>query len=132
MAVRTDNGPEFTSRSFIAWATAHGVKHILMQPGGPMQNGYIESFNGKFRDECLNEQWFLSLLQPGSALPYGGRTTTKSGATAAWVGFPRLSSRSSKGLSPVPLQISTFKFWINLEPLDYFHLIGTAQSGQVR
>ncbi len=63
LAVRTDNGPEFTSRAFMAWAAAHGVRHILIQPGRPMQNGYIESFNGKFRDECLNEQWFETLPQ---------------------------------------------------------------------
>ena len=63
IAVRTDNGPEFTSRAFLAWATLHGIRHILIQPGRPMQNGYIESFNGKFRDECLNEQWFQSLPQ---------------------------------------------------------------------
>ncbi|PUE56508.1 hypothetical protein B9Z44_14800 [Limnohabitans curvus] len=47
LAVRTDNGPEFASQAFMAWATAHGVRHILTQPGRPMQNGYIESFNGK-------------------------------------------------------------------------------------
>jgi putative transposase len=46
MAVRTDNGPEFTSRAFMAWAHAHGIRHILIEPGRPMQNGYIESFNG--------------------------------------------------------------------------------------
>ena len=63
LAVRTDNGPEFTSRAFLAWTTLHGIRHILIQPGRPMQNGYIESFNGKFRDECLNEQWFQSLPQ---------------------------------------------------------------------
>ena len=63
LAVRTDNGPEFTSRAFMAWATSRGVRHILIQPGRPMQNGYIESFNGKFRDECLNEQWFETLPQ---------------------------------------------------------------------
>ena len=62
-AVRTDNGPEFTSRAFIAWAQQHGIKHLLIDPGKPMQNGYIESFNGKFRDECLNEHWFTSLTQ---------------------------------------------------------------------
>lgn len=62
-AVRTDNGPEFTSRAFIAWAQGHGIRHILIEPGRPMQNGYIESFNGKFRDECLNEHWFTSLAQ---------------------------------------------------------------------
>lgn len=62
-AVRTDNGPEFTSRAFIAWTQRHGIEHLLIQPGRPMQNGYVESFNGKFRDECLNEHWFTSLAQ---------------------------------------------------------------------
>ena len=62
-AVRTDNGPEFTSRAFIAWAQSHGIRHILIEPGRPMQNGYIESFNGRFRDECLNEHWFETLHQ---------------------------------------------------------------------
>nr|WP_307690534.1 IS3 family transposase [Variovorax ginsengisoli] len=67
-AVRTDNGPEFTSRAFMAWASTHGIRHILIEPGRPMQNGYIESFNGKFRDECLNEQWFETLQQARSAI----------------------------------------------------------------
>jgi len=62
-AVRTDNGPEFTSRAFTAWTQRHGIEHLLIEPGKPMQNGYIESFNGKFRDECLNEHWFTSLAQ---------------------------------------------------------------------
>ena len=61
--VRTDNGPEFTSRAFMAWTQRHGIEHRLIEPGKPMQNGYIESFNGKFRDECLNEHWFTSLVQ---------------------------------------------------------------------
>jgi putative transposase len=47
----------------MAWAQAKGVRHILNQPGKPTQNAYIESFNGKFRDECLNEHWFQSLKQ---------------------------------------------------------------------
>jgi putative transposase len=67
-AVRTDNGPEFTSRAFMGWAQAHGIRHILIAPGKPMQNGYIESFNGKFRDECLNEQWFQTLSQARAAI----------------------------------------------------------------
>ena len=66
--VRTDNGPEFTSRSFMGWAQTHGIRHILIQPGRPMQNGYIESFNGKFRDECLNEHWFETLAQARTAI----------------------------------------------------------------
>ena len=62
-AIRTDNGPEFTCRAFMAWMQARGIQHILIQPGKPTQNAYIESFNGKFRDECLNENWFESLTQ---------------------------------------------------------------------
>ena len=61
--VRTDNGPEFISRVFMAWTQKHGISHILIQPGRPMQNGFIESFNGKFRDEHLNESWFETLQQ---------------------------------------------------------------------
>lgn len=57
----TDNGSEFTSRAFDAWAYARGVKIDYIQPGKPMQNGFIESFNGSLRDECLNLYWFLSL-----------------------------------------------------------------------
>ena len=67
-AVRTDNGPEFTSRAFIGWTQAHGIEHLLIEPGKPMQNGYIESFNGKFRDECLNEHWFENLQQARTVL----------------------------------------------------------------
>jgi putative transposase len=62
-AVRTDNGPEFVSRAFLGWLERHGIEHILVQPGRPMQNGYIESFNGRLRDECLNEHWFETLKQ---------------------------------------------------------------------
>ena len=54
-AVRTDNGPEFTSRVFIGWAQEHGIEHILIEPARSMQTGYIEGFNDNFRNECLSE-----------------------------------------------------------------------------
>lgn len=60
-AIRTDQGPEFTGKALDEWAYRHGVQLKLIQPGKPTQNAYIESFNGKFRDECLNEHWFQSL-----------------------------------------------------------------------
>lgn len=60
-AVRTDQGPEFTGKALDQWAYQNGVELKLIQPGKPTQNGYIESFNGKFRDECLNEHWFRDL-----------------------------------------------------------------------
>ena len=67
-AVRTDNGPEFTCRAFMTWAQKHSIKHILIEPGSPTQNAYIESFNGTFRDECLDENWFESLEQARQAI----------------------------------------------------------------
>lgn len=60
-AIRTDNGKEFCGRAMLAWAHARGVRLFLIQPGKPNQNAYIESFNGRLRDECLNERWFVSL-----------------------------------------------------------------------
>ena len=62
-AVRTDQGPEFTCKAFDQWAYEHGVTPLLIQAGKPTQNAYIESFNGKLRDECLNEHWFRNLHQ---------------------------------------------------------------------
>ena len=56
-----DNGPEFTGRALDAWANKAGVKLHFIDPGKPIQNGYVESFNGKFRDECLNMNWFSDL-----------------------------------------------------------------------
>jgi len=59
----TDNGPEFISRALDAWAYAHGIDLHFIEPGKPNQNAYVESFNGRLRDECLNEHWFFSLGQ---------------------------------------------------------------------
>lgn len=56
-----DNGPEFTSRAMLMWSKHAGVKLHFIDPGRPVQNAFIESFNGKLRDECLNQQWFVSL-----------------------------------------------------------------------
>ena len=60
-AIRTDQGPEFTGKALDQWAYTHGVQLKLIQAGKPTQNAYIESFNGKFRDECLNDHWFTSV-----------------------------------------------------------------------
>jgi putative transposase len=60
-AVRCDNGPEFTSRHFIGWCEEKKIQCVYIQPGKPMQNGYVESFNGRLRDECLNTSWFVNL-----------------------------------------------------------------------
>jgi putative transposase len=57
----TDNGPEFAGQALDVWAYEQGVKLHFIEPGKPVQNAFIESFNGKLRDECLNEHWFTSL-----------------------------------------------------------------------
>ena len=62
-AIRTDQGPEFTGNALDQWAYRHGVQLKLIQAGRPTQNAFIESFNGRFRDECLNDHWFTSLPQ---------------------------------------------------------------------
>lgn len=59
----TDNGPEFTGRALDQWACTQGIIHQFIDPGKPVQNAYIESFNGRMRDEFLNVHWFLSVLQ---------------------------------------------------------------------
>ena len=59
--LRTDNGLEFCGRAMLTWAHERRVTLRLIAPGKPMQNAYIESFNGRFRDECLNEHWFTSV-----------------------------------------------------------------------
>ena len=61
-SIRCDNGPEFTSRHFLAWCQDRGITLVPIQPGRPMQNGYVESFHGRLRDECLNANWFLNVV----------------------------------------------------------------------
>lgn len=61
--ILSDNGTEFTSTTILAWCQKNGVKWDYIQPGKPYQNGYVESFNGKLRDECLNENVFTSLQE---------------------------------------------------------------------
>jgi putative transposase len=60
-SIRVDNGPEFVSKALDRWAYANGVTLDFSRPGKPTDNAFIESFNGRLRDECLNAHWFLSL-----------------------------------------------------------------------
>jgi putative transposase len=61
MLIQVDNGPEFTSKALDAWAHQQGVKLQFIRPGKPVDNAYIESFNGRLREECLNQHAFRSL-----------------------------------------------------------------------
>jgi transposase InsO family protein len=60
--IRSDNGPEFTGKAMLNWAHRNGVTLRLIEPGKPNQNAYVESFNSRLRDECLNDHWFTSLV----------------------------------------------------------------------
>lgn len=61
--LRSDNGPEFVSKAILEWLESAGVETALIDPGKPWQNGMDESFNGRFRDECLSVEWFRSLRE---------------------------------------------------------------------
>jgi putative transposase len=59
--ITIDNGPEFAGKALDEWAYRKGVKLNFIRPGKPIENAFVESFNGRFRDECLNTNWFLSV-----------------------------------------------------------------------
>ena len=61
-AIRCDNGPELTSRHFLAWCVERKIELVHIQPGKPTQNAHVESFNGRLREECLNVSWFQNLF----------------------------------------------------------------------
>ena len=61
--ITIDNGPEFIGKAMDEWAYRRGIKLNFIRPGKPVENAYIESFNGRLRDECLNQHWFLTLHQ---------------------------------------------------------------------
>ena len=82
--IRVDNGPEFISRSLDLWAYSNGVKLDFSRPGKPTDNAFIESFNGRLRDECLNQQWFLSLDE--------ARAVTEAWSDDYTIGFVRMAN----------------------------------------
>jgi len=61
--IRSDNGPEFTAKAIRRWLNHVGVETLFIEPGSPWENGYIESFNGKLRDELLNREIFTTLTE---------------------------------------------------------------------
>lgn len=121
LMIRTDNGPEFAGRALDQWAYANGVQLSFIQPGKPAQNGYIESFNGKLRDECLNEHWFLDIAdarqilaawradynhsRPHTAL--GGRTPDEVVSAMAGLRSPTAPyAPPSHALHPLPTELT--------------------------
>ena len=76
--LRSDNGPEFVSTAILRWVTEDGIETALIEPGKPWQNGTNESFNGKFRDECLSMEWFRTRREAPQRSRPGDSTTTPS------------------------------------------------------
>jgi len=63
VAIRCDNGPEFTARHFLAWCLEKKIELVHIEPGKPVQNAFVESFHGRLREECLNASWFGNLFE---------------------------------------------------------------------
>ena len=80
--IRMDHGPEFTSKRLDQWASLNGVELGFSRPGKPTDNAFIESFNGRFRQEYLNENWFLSLEDAREKIAGRRRHTTANVHTA--------------------------------------------------
>ena len=81
--IRSDNGSEFIHKELKKWLFEHGIKILYIEPGSPWENPYVESFNGKLRDECLNREWFLSLAEVHvTLLDYRKQHNTKRPHTA--------------------------------------------------
>lgn len=109
--IRVDNGPEFISKELDLWAFTHGVTLDFSRPGKPTDNAFIESFNSRFRQECLNASWFLNLndarlkteswrrdyntARPHSAI--GNKTPAEFAALASQGNNPRLDFLSADG-----------------------------------
>ena len=123
LAIRCDNGPELTSRHFLAWCVERQIELVHIQPGKPTQNGRVESFNGRLREECLNLSWFQNLFdarrkiaawrieynekRPHSSLGY--KTPKEFAAQAASFYTAEREARDSNAVpcpsrSPIPAQ----------------------------
>ena len=87
--LRTDNGPEFCGRAMLTWAHERGLTLRLIEPGTPNQNADIESFNGRFRDECLHEHWCTSLAHARTVIEDWRRETTTSDRRRRWAASRR-------------------------------------------
>lgn len=69
-SITVDHGPEFESQLLDAWAYRHAVRLAFIRPGKPVENAYIESFNGRLRDECLNEHWFINMAHARTVIEH--------------------------------------------------------------
>ncbi len=150
--IRCDNGPELTSRHFLAWAIERGIELVHIQPGKPVQNGRLESFNGKLREECLNVSWFQNLFdarrkiaawqteynqeRPHSSLGYRTPSAfarqqkgkSKRSETSMW----RWRGKRTQTPSPCPTPPSPLKARMELTSTLVFRTVRNEGEGQRR
>ena len=103
-SITVDNGTEFTSKALDHWAYKNGVHLDFIRPGRPVENGYIESFNGKLRDECLNVEVFFNLADARRKLHHRGATTTTNVRTRRWTIAHRRSSPPSAAVEKTAMR----------------------------
>ena len=96
-----DNGPEFASRALDAWAYERGIQLDFIRPGKPIENCFVESFNGKFRDECLNQHWFVSLRDARLEIEAWRQDYNRVRPHSALGGLPPRLFRKGGGLQPL-------------------------------
>ena len=114
-----DNGPEMCSLAMLRWAADRGVRLHHITPGKPVQNAFIESFNGRLRDECLNENDFTTSLTPAASWQHGAITTTLRGRTRPWAGRVPRSLRARSRLPKHP-KLFTYPRWHDGATVTYF------------
>jgi transposase InsO family protein len=100
--LRSDNGSEFTARLVRNWLNRVGVKTLYIEPGSPWENGYVESFNGTFRQECLNAHWFMTLSEAKEIIEAWRREYNESRPHTALGHVPPAEFPAWDGASPVP------------------------------
>lgn len=101
-SIRVDNGPEFVSKALDRWAYEHGVTLDFSRPGKPTDNAYVESFNGRLREECLNANWFLSLEDAQAKIEAWRREYNESRPHTALGHVPPAEFAAWDGASPIP------------------------------
>jgi len=119
--IRSDNGPEFTAGALRAWLQAVGARTLYIEPGSPWENGYNESFNGKLRDECLNQEIFYSLKEAQVVIE-------------AWrQEYNRVRTHSSLGYRPPAPATYTpqVTHWSSLTPCSKVSMYLAQKSGQL-
>ena len=95
-----DNGPEFTSRALDQWAYDNGVELVFIRPGKPVENCFVESFNGKMRDECLNAHWFATLAEARRLIEHWRLDYNHVRPHSSLGGLPPAQFRGEAGLRP--------------------------------